>query len=148
MIHFTSRQIVSDLVQSCHQITLSHFKTYRINCHFYESFHFMTIHSTCVVFLVVTAAHTMVISVRPLDEWTFECPMDISVCPMDISVCPMDKWTFECPMDISVRPMDEWTFTYGHLNIRRCPFVHSSNGRMDIWMSNGHFCSSTGRMDI
>ena len=58
MIHFTSRQIVSDLVQSCHQITLSHFKTYRINCHFYESFHFMTIHSTCVVFLVVTAAHS------------------------------------------------------------------------------------------
>ena len=58
MIHFTSRQIVSDLVQSCHQITLSHLKTYRINCHFYESFHFMTIHSTCVVFLVVTAAHT------------------------------------------------------------------------------------------
>ena len=57
MIHFTSGQIVSDLVQSCHQITLSHFKTYRINCHFYESFHFMTIHSTCVVFLVVTAAH-------------------------------------------------------------------------------------------
>ena len=50
-------QIISDLVQSCHQITLSHFKTYRINCHFYESFHFMTIHSTCVVFLVVTAAH-------------------------------------------------------------------------------------------
>ena len=57
MIHFTSRQIVSDLVQSCHQITLSHFKTHRTNCHFYESFHFMTIHSTCVVFLVVTAAH-------------------------------------------------------------------------------------------
>ena len=47
----------------------------------------------------------MDISVRPMDEWTFECPMDISV-------CPMDKWTFECPMDISVRPMDEWTFTY------------------------------------
>ena len=61
MIHFTSRQIVSDLVQSCHQITLSHFKTYRINCHFYESFHFMTIHSTCVVFLVVTAAHRKVV---------------------------------------------------------------------------------------
>ena len=61
MIHFTSRQIVSDLVQSCHQITLSHFKTYRINCHFYESFHFMTIHSTCVVFLVVTAAHIRII---------------------------------------------------------------------------------------
>ena len=58
MIHLTLRQIISDLVQSCHQITLSHFKTYRINCHFYESFHFMTIHSTCVVFLVVTAAHT------------------------------------------------------------------------------------------
>ena len=47
----------------------------------------------------------MDISVRPLDEWTFECPMDISV-------CPMDKWTFECPMDISVRPMDESTFIY------------------------------------
>ena len=61
MIHFTSRQIVSDLVQSCHQITLSHFKTYRINCHFYESFHFMTIHSTCVVFLVVTAVHTFIL---------------------------------------------------------------------------------------
>ena len=57
MIHFTLRQIISDLVQSCHQIALSHFKTYRINCHFYESFHFMTIHSTCVVFLVITAAH-------------------------------------------------------------------------------------------
>ena len=65
MIHFTSRQIVSDLVQSCHQITLSHFKTHRINCHFYESFHFMTIHSTCVVFLVVTAAHRVVNS-RPI----------------------------------------------------------------------------------
>ena len=58
MIHFTLRQFISDLVQSCHQIMLSHFKTYRINCHFYESFHFMTIHSTCVVFLVVTAAHS------------------------------------------------------------------------------------------
>ena len=58
MIHFTLRQIISDLVQSCHQIALSHFKTYRINCHFYESFHFMTIHSTCVVFLVGTAAHS------------------------------------------------------------------------------------------
>ena len=60
-------------------------------------------------------------SIRPMDEWTFGCPMDISVrpmdewtfeCPMDICVCPMDKWTFECPMDISVRPMDEWTFIY------------------------------------
>ena len=39
---------------------------------------------------------------------------------MDISVRPMDEWTFECPMGISVRPMDEWTFlfaqrTNGHL---------------------------------
>ena len=60
-------------------------------------------------------------SIRPMDEWTFGCPMDISVrpmdewtfeCPMDISVRPMDEWTFECPMDISVRPMDEWTFIY------------------------------------
>ena len=64
MIHFTLRQIISDLVQSCHQIALSHFKTYRINCHFYESFHFMTIHSTCVVFLVVTAAHTLDLTVN------------------------------------------------------------------------------------
>ena len=56
MTHFTLRQIISDLVQSRHRITLSHFKTYRINCHCYESFHFLTIHSTCVVFLVVTAA--------------------------------------------------------------------------------------------
>ena len=47
----------------------------------------------------------MDISVRPLDEWTFECPMDISV-------RPMDEWTFECPMDISVCPMNEWTFIY------------------------------------
>ena len=47
------------------------------------------------------------ISVRPLDEWTFECPLDISVCPLDISVCPMDEWTFECRMDISVRPLVE-----------------------------------------
>ena len=58
MIHFTLRQIISDLIQSCHKIALCHFKKYRINCHFYESFHFITIHFTCVVFLVVTAAHT------------------------------------------------------------------------------------------
>ena len=44
----------------------------------------------------------MDISVRPIDEWTFECPLDISV-------RPMDEWTFERPLDISVRPMDEWT---------------------------------------
>ena len=24
----------------------------------------------------------------------------------------MDEWTFECLMDISVRPMVEWTFVY------------------------------------
>ena len=61
------------------------------------------------------------ISVRPLDEWTFECPLDISVCPMDewtfecrmdISVRPLIEWTYECPMDISVRPMVEWTLVY------------------------------------
>ena len=61
------------------------------------------------------------ISVRPLDEWTSECPLDISVCPMDewtfecrmdISVRPLVEWTYECPMDISVRPMVEWTFVY------------------------------------
>ena len=40
-----------------------------------------------------------------MDEWTFECPMDISV-------RPLDEWTFECPLDISVRPMDESTFIY------------------------------------
>ena len=47
----------------------------------------------------------MDISVRPLDEWTFECPMDISVRPMDERTC-------ECPMDISVCPIYEWTFIY------------------------------------
>ena len=61
------------------------------------------------------------ISVRPLDEWTSECPLDISVCPMDewtfecrmdISVRPLVEWTYECPMDISVHPMVEWTFVY------------------------------------
>ena len=31
---------------------------------------------------------------------------------MDISVRPLDEWTFECPLEISVRPMDEWTSTY------------------------------------
>ena len=41
----------------------------------------------------------------PMDERTFECPMDISV-------RPLDEWTFECPLDISVRPMDESTFIY------------------------------------
>ena len=45
------------------------------------------------------------LSIRPMDEWTFGCPMDISV-------RRMDEWTFECPMDISVRPMDEWTFLF------------------------------------
>ena len=79
MIHFTSRQIVSDLVQSCHQITLSHFKTYRINCHFYESFHFITIHSTCVVFLVVTAAHSRAWQTFVTSEFavvSFPCSLD------------------------------------------------------------------------
>ena len=56
MMHFL-RQIISDLIQSCHNIALSHFKTYRINCHFYVIFFIITlynIHVTCVVFL---AAH-------------------------------------------------------------------------------------------
>ena len=80
MIHFTLRQIISDLVQSCHQITLSHFKTHRINCHFYESFHFITIHSTCVVFLVVTAAHTLrkseiVVDMLAYQKYGFTAPM-------------------------------------------------------------------------
>ena len=33
-------------------------------------------------------------SIGPLDEWKFECPLDISVCPIDrrieISVCPVN----------------------------------------------------------
>ena len=47
----------------------------------------------------------MDISVRPMDEWTFECPMDICLSNgrMDIYICPMD---------ISVRPMNEYTFRY------------------------------------
>ena len=61
MIHFTLKQIISKLVQSCHRITLSHFKTYQINCHYNESFHIVTIHFTCVVFLVVTAAHIYIL---------------------------------------------------------------------------------------
>ena len=32
--------------------------------------------------------------------------------------------------------------------IRQCQFVHSSKGRVDIWMSSGHFSSSNERMDI
>ena len=55
-------------------------------------------------------------SIRPMDEWTFECPMDISV-------RPMDERTFECPMDISVR---QWT--NGHFCL--------PNGH--LFMSNGH----------
>ena len=31
---------------------------------------------------------------------------------MDISVRPLVEWTYECPMDISVRPMVEWTLVY------------------------------------
>ena len=78
------------------------------------------------------------ISVRPLDEWTSECPLDISVCPMDewtfecrmdISVRPLFEWTYECPMDISVRPMVEWTFVYVQWTFL---FVHWSNGHMNV----------------
>ena len=47
----------------------------------------------------------MGISAGPMDEWTFECQMDISV-------RLLDEWTFECQMDISVRLIDEWTFLY------------------------------------
>ena len=32
---------------------------------------------------------------------------------LDINPCPIPlqdvQWTFECPLDISVRPLDEWT---------------------------------------
>ena len=76
-----------------------------------------------------------------MDEWTFGCPMDISVCPMDewifecpmdISVRPMDEWTFECPMDISVRPMDEWTFIYVQWT---CTFTMQGSCNDVIWLS-------------
>ena len=45
-------------------------------------------------------------SIRPLDDWTFKCPMDISICPfvhwtsghiqmsdehLDMSICPLDE---------------------------------------------------------
>ena len=56
-----------------------------------------------------------------MDEWTFGCPLDISV-------RPLDEWTFECPTDISVRPMDEWTF--------EC-LMYISVGPMDEWTSPG-----------
>ena len=29
---------------------------------------------------------------------------------MDMCIRPLDEWTFECPLDISVRPMDEWDY--------------------------------------
>ena len=35
-----------------------------------------------------------------------------SIRPMVISVRPMNERTFECPMDITARPMDEWTFLF------------------------------------
>ena len=119
MIHFTSRQIVSDLVQSCHQITLSHFKTHRINCHFYESFHFMTIHSKCVVFLVVTAAHRNT-SIRTLDEQ--KCPLDIQ------------KYLYS-----SIRRTE---MSIGHSN------VHSSNGRTEMSIGHSNVHSSIGRTEM
>ena len=53
---------------------------------------------------MVSSIHTCPIPLQDV-QWTFECPLDISV-------CPMDEWTFECRMDISVRPMVEWTFVY------------------------------------
>ena len=60
-------------------------------------------------------------SIRPLDDWTFKCPMDISICPfvhwtsghiqmsdghLDMSICPLDEQTFKCPLDISVCLID------------------------------------------
>ena len=68
---------------------------------------------------------------------------------MDISVGPLDEWTFECPIDISVRPMDKWTYIYvqwtflfghwtnGHMNVQwTFLFVQWTNGH--LFMSNGH----------
>ena len=61
-----------------------------------------------------------------MDEWTFECPMDISV-------RPMDEWTFECPMDISVRPMDEWTFLFAQWTFLLVQWTNRY-----LFMFNGH----------
>ena len=41
-------------------------------------------------------------SIRPLGDWTFKCPMDIQI-------CPFVHWTnghSKCPLDISVCLMD------------------------------------------
>ena len=67
---------------------------------------------------LLSLSHTCPIPLQDV-QWTFECPLDISVrpldewtfeCPLDNSVCSMDEWTFECRMDISVRPLVEWTY--------------------------------------
>ena len=41
----------------------------------------------------------------------------------------MDEWTFGCPMDISVRPIDEWTYIYVQWTFL---FVHWTNGHMNV----------------
>ena len=46
-----------------------------------------------------------------------------------MSIRPMDEWTFGCPMDISVRPMDEWTYIYVQWTFL---FVHWTNGHMNV----------------
>ena len=100
-----------------------------------DNLQFHVMRANYVGYIFRNADHTCPIPLQDV-QWTFECPLDISVrpldewtfkCPLDISVCPMDEWTFECRMDFSVRPLVEWTY--------ECP-------------CNGHFCSSNGRMDI
>ena len=66
----------------------------------------------------------MDISVRLLDEWTFECPMDISVVQQTNGHLNV-QWTF------LLRPMDEWTFVQWTVL-----FVQWTNGH--LFMSNGH----------
>ena len=84
--------------------------------------------------------------------------MDISVCPVDIMVvtsaikvlpirlCPLVhwtnghknvQWTFLCV---------QWTFWLSLLpsECLLSDYVHWSTGRIDISMSNGHFCVSSG----
>ena len=60
---------------------------------------------------------------------------------LDMSIRPLDERTFKCPVDIWICPFVHWTNEHiqisdGHL--------YMSIGRMDIQMSIGHFCLSNG----
>ena len=67
-------------------------------------------------------------------EW-HTCPIPLQY--VQIHTCPIPlqyvQWTFECPLDISVRPIDEWAFemSNGYFCLSNGYFC-LSNGQMDI----------------